>query len=46
MVHRQLLTSIYRFKGIVYAAGILPESVQIRYDLLGTYVHERLQYTY
>ncbi len=25
-------------------AGILPGSVLIRYDLSGTYVHERLQY--
>ncbi len=31
---------------ILGAAGILPGSVQTRYDLSGTYVHERLQYTY
>ncbi len=28
------------------SAGNLPGSVLTRYDLLGTYVHERLQYAY
>ena len=28
------------------SAGNLPGSVLIRYDLSGTYVHERLQYAY
>ena len=30
----------------IWSAGKLPGSVLTRYDLLGTYVHGRLQYAY